>query len=66
MSLIEYAQRKGNQIIPRTLSYKYTYLFILLFFSYTYFGLYMPEVEISAIIEEIPSMETEGLTILSP
>jgi hypothetical protein len=39
MSLIEYAQRKGNQIIPRTLTYKYTYLFILLFF-YTDFGLY--------------------------
>jgi hypothetical protein len=31
MPLIEYAQRKENQIILRTLTYKYTYLFILLF-----------------------------------
>jgi hypothetical protein len=36
-SLIEYAQRKENQIIPTTLTYKYTYLFILLFFFYTDF-----------------------------
>jgi hypothetical protein len=36
--LIEYAQRKRNQIIPKTLTYKYTYLFILYF--YTDFGLY--------------------------
>jgi hypothetical protein len=35
--LIEYAQRKGNQIIPKTLSYKYMYLFILLFLPYTNF-----------------------------
>jgi hypothetical protein len=47
MSLIEYAQRKGNQIIPRTLSYKYTYLFILLFFSYTYLGLYKSFAEVN-------------------
>jgi hypothetical protein len=26
-------KEKGNQIIPKTLTYKYTYLFILLFFS---------------------------------
>jgi hypothetical protein len=38
--LIEYAQRKENQIIPKTLTYKYTYLFILLFFFDTNFGLY--------------------------
>jgi hypothetical protein len=33
--LTEYAQRKGNQIIPKTLLY--TYLFILLFLPYTNF-----------------------------
>jgi hypothetical protein len=38
--LIECAQRKGNQIIIKTLTPKCTYLFILLFFSYTDFGLY--------------------------
>jgi glycopeptide antibiotics resistance protein len=26
--LIEYAQRKGNQIIPKTLTYRYIYLII--------------------------------------
>jgi TRAP-type C4-dicarboxylate transport system permease small subunit len=30
--LIEYAQRKWDQEIPKTLAYKYIYLFILLFF----------------------------------
>jgi hypothetical protein len=38
--LIEYPQRKGDQKIPKTLAYKYIYLFILLFLSYTDFGLY--------------------------
>jgi hypothetical protein len=38
--LIEYAQRKGNELILKALTYKYTYLFILLFFSYADFGLY--------------------------
>jgi hypothetical protein len=33
--LTKYAQRKGNQIIPKTLLY--TYLFILLFLPYTNF-----------------------------
>jgi hypothetical protein len=35
--LEEYAQRKGNQIIPKTLLCKYMYLFILLFLPYTNF-----------------------------
>jgi hypothetical protein len=30
--LIEYAQWKENQTIPKTLTYKYTYLFILYIF----------------------------------
>jgi hypothetical protein len=37
---IEYAQGKEDQEIPKTLAYKYIYLFILVFFSYTDFGLY--------------------------
>jgi hypothetical protein len=41
--LIEYAQRKENQIIskgsiiPKTPAYKYIHLFIVLFLSYTFF-----------------------------
>jgi hypothetical protein len=35
--IIEFAQREGNQIIPKTLLYKYMYLFILLFSPYTNF-----------------------------
>jgi hypothetical protein len=44
--LIGYAIKKGYQIIlkgsiiPKTLTYKYIYLFMLLFLSYTNFGLY--------------------------
>jgi hypothetical protein len=44
--LHDYSIRKGYQIIPKgsiipkTLTYKYIYLFILLFLSYTNFGLY--------------------------
>jgi hypothetical protein len=38
--LIEHTERKGDHEIPKTLAYKYIYLFILLFFSYTDFGLY--------------------------
>jgi hypothetical protein len=41
--LIEYAQRKGNQIISKTLLSKYMYLFILLFLPYTNLGLYHRE-----------------------
>jgi hypothetical protein len=36
--LIKYAQRKRNQIIPKTLTYKYTYLFIL-YFLYRFWAL---------------------------
>jgi hypothetical protein len=39
--LVEYAQRKEDQEIPKTLAYKYIYLFILLSSSYTNFGHYM-------------------------
>jgi hypothetical protein len=35
--LEEYAQRKENQVIPKTLLCKYMYLFILLFLPYTNF-----------------------------
>jgi hypothetical protein len=35
--IIEFAQREGNQINPKTLLYKYMYLFILLFSPYTNF-----------------------------
>jgi cadmium resistance protein CadD (predicted permease) len=31
--LIEYAQRKGNQIIPKTLLCKYMYFFIIIIFT---------------------------------
>jgi hypothetical protein len=39
LTLIEYVQRRGNQIIPKSLLYKHMYLFILLllFFSYINF-----------------------------
>jgi hypothetical protein len=32
--------KEGNQEIPKTPNYLFIYLFILLFFSYTNFGLY--------------------------
>jgi hypothetical protein len=35
--IIEFAQREENQITPKTLLYKYMYLFILLFSPYTDF-----------------------------
>jgi hypothetical protein len=35
--LEEYAQRKENQVIPKTLLCKYMHLFILLFLNYTNF-----------------------------
>jgi hypothetical protein len=40
--LIEYAQRRENQIIPNTFLYEYLYFFIFLFFFLTQFflGLY--------------------------
>jgi hypothetical protein len=39
LTLIEYVQRRGNQIITKSLLYKHMYLFILLllFFSYINF-----------------------------
>jgi hypothetical protein len=39
--LIEYAQRKGDQEILKTLAYKFIYLFILLFL-YKFWALHMP------------------------
>jgi hypothetical protein len=37
LPLGEYAQRKGNQIIPQTVLCKYMYLYILLLLPYTNF-----------------------------
>jgi hypothetical protein len=48
ISLIEYAQIKGDQAIPKTLAYKYIYLFILLFFSYIDFRLYKTLSQVAA------------------
>jgi hypothetical protein len=44
--LIEYTQREGKHIIPRTFTYTYIYLFISLFFPYTKFGLYIYKLHI--------------------
>jgi hypothetical protein len=45
MPLVEYAKRNKKRIqgIPKTPCYKFIYLFILLFFSYTNFGLYIQD-----------------------
>jgi hypothetical protein len=40
ISLIEYAQRKGNQIISKTLLSKYMFLLILFFYLIQILGLY--------------------------
>jgi hypothetical protein len=44
--LVDYAQRKVDQKILKILAWKYIYLFILLYFSYTNFGHYRYTIKI--------------------